>query len=483
MKRIGILSPMFSLPNEFGIGDFSDCSFKFIDYLSSINYSYWQILPLSPVDKYNSPYASISSYAIDDIYVSIPKLKEEGYIDNYQIYSNKVKRVNYLKVRRYKNFYFKLAYDRFISKQDAREVLKEFIDKQKWVIEYASYIALKRKNNNIPWNQWKQKALTEEELYSLGGFEIFKQYILFKQWDDIHQYAKEHKIDILGDIPFYVGYDSQDVYFNQKCFLLKEDRSPSKIAGVPPDYYNPDGQLWGNPIYDWDYQKNNDFSFIINRIIHASKLYDVVRLDHFRAFDTYYMIDANMDNAKVGEWKETPSYELFSKLYYQYPKIRLVAEDLGYLREEVYNLRDRYKLPGMQVCQFSLIDEEIRHNNLPHVYKRENSIIYLSTHDSETSMQWYLNLDADTRNSLNQYLAENYGNHHIMTDLFKYVASQPADTVILTVWDILRLGRSARINVPGFILKKNWTWRFNDFDSLYKNENKLVKIARDSNRS
>jgi len=481
MKKIGILCPLFSLPNEFGIGDFSSCSYTFIDYLNTIGYSYWQILPLNPVDKFHSPYSSISSYAIDDIYVSLSELKKNSLILTYNPYSSKVKRVNFRKVRKYKELYWKEAYLTFKSKANYLTVIENFIDKERWVKMYATYVVLSRKNKGKPWNTWNKVGIEKEEVDEIN-YEVFKQYILLTQWNKIHNYAKSKGISIIGDIPFYVGYNSSDVYFNKESFILNPDGSPKLVAGVPPDYYNSEGQLWGNPIYDWDYLKNNNYSVIIDRIVKASKLYDVVRLDHFRAFDTYYTIDAKAENAKIGAWLEPPSYEFFDKLYNDYPNLNLIAEDLGYMRDEVYHLRDHYNIPGMQVVEFSIIDEELRHQFLSHVYKRENSIIYLSTHDSETTMEWLSKLDNDTYNALTGYLDYRFGHHHIMTNLFKYVSFEPANIVILAVWDVLRLGKVGRINVPGFTLHGNWNWRMKNFDGLNKNIKKLIGIAKKSNR-
>lgn len=481
-KRIGLLSPIFSLPNEFGIGDFSNCAYKFIDFISSINYSIWQILPINPVDVYHSPYTTVSSYAIDDMYVSIPDLKERGLIKDFVIFSSKVKRVNYAKVRKYKEKYFQEAYESFLKIFNSKTILTNFKNDNPWVYQYATYVVLKRKNKNKKWNEWRKHTLEDNEYDNEVYYEIFKQYILVDEWNKIHQYAKSKNIDILGDLPFYVGYDSADVYYDKESFLLKEDNSPKMVAGVPPDYFSEDGQLWGNPIYDWEYLKNNGYKLINERILHASKIFDFVRLDHFRAFDTYYVIDANATSAKIGAWLEPPSYDFFDNLFKIKNDIKLIAEDLGMMRDEVFTLRDHYNIPGMQVVQFTIIEEELRHNFMSHVYKRENSIIYLSTHDNETGMQWINNLDNNTRNELINYLDTTFGHHHIMTNLFKYVVSQPAKIAILSIFDILRLGSNGRINAPGTTSKKNWSFRFKSMDLLYKNSKKLIGLAKKSDR-
>jgi len=483
MKKIGLLCPIFSIPNEFGIGDFSDNAYRFVEYISNIGYSVWQILPLNAMEvDSNCPYSCLSSNALDSVYVSLPDLKYRRLIKDFKPYSTKVKRINYKKVRKYKEKYWIEAYKTFISLPDYKSKLDEFIKKEPWGEQYAIYLTLRKLNNNLPWNQWTIRKLTEEQFKGYAQYILFKQYILYLQWTDLHEYAKKKGVSIMGDVPFYVNFDSSDVYFNQKAFILNEDGSPSLVSGVPPDYYSETGQLWGNPIYNWDYLKEHNYKYIIDRLYAASRIYDIVRVDHFRAFDTYYVIDAKANDARIGEWREPPSYEFFDQLYNKHPDINLVAEDLGLMREEVYHLRDHYNLPGMQVIQFTMIDEELRHETNPNVFKRENSVVYISTHDSETGMEWFNNQSDDIKGALSEYLDNTYGHHHIMTNLFKYVCSQPSNLVILAVWDILRQGKSARMNVPGEVNKTNWTYRFPNFDGLNKNCRKLSNIAKESDR-
>ena len=478
-KNIGLFAPLFSLPNQYGIGDFSECAYLFIDYLTRIRYSCWQILPLNPSDYYGSPYTPVSSFALDDIYVSLTDLKKRGLIGEITPYDNKSKRISYQKVRKYKSAYFNLAFDNFMKFDHSMEELNNFKKDYPRVVEYATYRVLRRLNKNKYWNYWKIRECQPLDV----DREVFKQYILFQQWNAIHEYAKSKNVTIIGDIPFYVGYDSADVYFNREAFLLDEKFNPTVVAGVPPDYYSEDGQLWGNPIYNWKYLKKHKFALVMERILFASKIYDITRLDHFRAFDTYYEIPSMAKDAKIGEWKEAPGYDFFNCLKKNHPDIKLIAEDLGDMREEVFHLRDHFNLPGMQVIQFNLIDEEIRHHYYPYVHKRENSIVYISTHDSQTGMQWVESLDDNSKNAVIKYLTDTYGHHHVMTNLFKYAVDQPAKTVIISITDILRLHKTGRINTPGFKLKYNWTFRLKDYVGLMKNEAKLVKLATKSKRN
>ncbi|MCQ2794325.1 MAG: 4-alpha-glucanotransferase [Bacilli bacterium] len=483
-KRIGILAPIFTLPNEFGIGDFSYTAYQFIDFLSLIGYRCWQILPLNPIDRDHSPYLPVSSFAIDDIYVSIPDLYDRGLVKKIIPYTSKrnFKRVNYRKVRKFKNAYLEVAYQRFKEKEGYINILEAFKIKEPWVNEYASYVVLRKNNKTEDWSTWTVKATGPRDIDAVN-YEIFKQYILYEEWDKIHQYAKKKNIAIIGDLPFYVGYDSMECFYNKECFILNQDHSPALVAGCPPDYFSEDGQRWGNPIYNWEYLKTVNYDLLFKRILHASEIYDVVRLDHFRAFDTYYTIEAHLPNARIGEWKEAPGYDFFDKLYQKKPDLKLIAEDLGDLREEVFTLRDHYELPGMQVVEFSFIEEEIQHHEVPHIYKRENSVIYLSTHDNMTGMEWFDSLTPEEQQAIRDYMDEHFGHHHIMTSFFKYLASQPASLVILSLWDILRLGKSGRINSPGTTSKNNWTFRLRNYVNLYSQGKKLKDIAIKSGRN
>ncbi len=481
MKKIGILCPLFSLPNDYGIGDFSDCAYKFIDYLSLIHYSYWQILPLNPVDGFNSPYQSASSYALDELYISLEDLKKKGLIRIIKPYVGDKGRVNYNKAREYKIEYLREAYNNFIKDKKNLDLLNKFKKKQTRIREFAIYKVLNELNHLNSWNEWTIKEIDNKHLVDVD-FEIFKQYILLNQWDAIHKYAKKKKVDIIGDVPFYVGFNSADVYFNKEFFLLDKKYNPTLVAGVPPDYYSEDGQLWGNPIYNWDYLKEKNFSLLFERLLNASKIYDVVRLDHFRAFDTYYTVKYGSKNARVGDWIEAPGYEFFDKLFSVKPNIRLIAEDLGEMRDEVYYLRDHYDFPGMKVIQFTFIDEELYQKESPFIYKRENSICYTSTHDSSTMLEWLDSLSKDIYHQVDEYL-KRYGSNDISDNMLSYAVNQPANTVILFISDILRLNKEGKINTPGIANKINWSYRMKDFKGLEKYKKKLYELALSSRRA
>lgn len=479
MKEVGMLAPLFMIPNSYGIGDFSGSSRKFMDFLKRCGFRYWQILPLNPVGLGNSPYQSISSFAIDDIYVSLSDLKRKGLIDVVKPYDNdkRSSKINYTKVRHYKMRYFALAYKNYLKRKDAIKHLDNFLKREPHVDEYAQFVCLSKINGGKDWNKWEIKTLDKKRYARDYYYEVFKQYILYDQWTKLHAYAMMKHILIIGDLPFYVGHNSADVYFNQKCFLLDENGNPTSVAGVPPDYFSADGQMWGNPIYDWDYLKANDYKIIVERIVFTNRIYDYVRIDHFRAFDTYYMIPANAQSAREGNWKEAPGYEFFDYLFATHEDLHILAEDLGDMRDEVFYLRDHYQFPGMNVVQFSIIPEELEHKSLPFIYKRPISISYTGTHDNDTVLHWYTTLDENTKDALNNYLISRFGENDIVTNIIHYSLSEPAELSMISLVDALGL-MNGRINTPGTLDPINWSFRIKDFRTLEKREDYLLNLIQ-----
>ena len=388
MRRAGVLAAVFSLPGHYGIGDFGKCAYEFIDMLSEQGLRVWQVLPLNPIGYGHSPYQPYSSEAGDTVYVDLGQLFEEGLLRFLpEAFQAESKKVNYEDVRAYKQPYFEEAYRNF--RKDAEY---EKFASQEWVYLYAVFHALKLKNNDLPWNEWPEQDrewIAERDpespvlsgLSDAIGLEMFLQYEFCRQWQKIRAYAREHGVLIMGDIPFYVGQDSLDVWANQEEFLLDPDGYPGFVAGVPPDYFAAEGQRWGNPIYDWKHMEENGFAFWENRLLHTAKLYDMIRIDHFRAFDTYWKVPRSCPTAMVGEWIEAPGYALFDKMLPLLSGTEIIAEDLGEMRQEVYDLRDHYNFPGMNVLQFTLLD--------PHFKIRENMFVYTGTHDNDTVLGWY----------------------------------------------------------------------------------------------
>ena len=468
-KKIGVLAPVSILPGSHGIGDFGSVSFEFIDLLANNNISVWQVLPLNPLGYGNSPYQPYSSYAGEELYISLDELKQLGLLSDIKNYDLNNNVTEYEKVRIFKNEYLNIAYNNINKNSNLLGEFNKFKQEVKWLNNYAIFITLKKENNLACWIEWeaKQKQYLNNQ-FDLKKYEAkidyekFVQYIFYKQWFKLKQYANDKKISIMGDIPIYVGIDSCDVWENQEGFLLDDDGNPTFIAGVPPDYFSETGQRWGNPIYDWEYQKKTDFEFWINRLKWNDLMYDVIRIDHFRAFDTYWKIPASCTTAIDGEWVEAPGYELFDEIYRQLPNINIVVEDLGLLRPEVLELRDFYKLAGMKIIQF-----ELRPNEEESIVDyQKNTIIYTGTHDNQTLVGWFSELNTQEQLNLSkQYDCEI---DEVVLEIIKQCLNFNNELTVLPVQDILGLGTNARFNTPGTVGAPNWLWKMESFDELYK---------------
>ncbi len=479
MRKAGILMPVASLPSDSGIGDFGIYSVEFIKLIKKAGFKVWQILPLNPLGYGNSPYQPYSSKAMDELYISLEYLKEDGYLDKIKKFNARSVKINYDEVRKFKRKYLKEAFLRFKK----NKYFNEFSTIE-WVYNYAVFMALKMKNNMQCWNEWPlsdknwiiDRKLDLSQYKNDIEFEIFIQYILLKQWNKLKKYANENGIEIIGDIPIYVGIDSDDVWTYQEGFLLDKEGKPTFIAGVPPDYFSEDGQRWGNPLYNWDKLKKDGFKFWLDRLSYSSKLFDLTRIDHFRAFDTYWKIDASVNSAKEGEWVEAPGYELFETIYKQYPDIKIVAEDLGDLRPEVLKLRDYFNLTGMRIIQHSFDDNGMKSD-------RENLIAYTGTHDNETIRTWFSHLMSHDKKRVKKYLCSHHFNYDNITDnIIQYTLNSKANYAIIPMVDILNKTDKCRINFPGTVGNPNWQWKLKDFDEFIKVLNKIKIMIKISNR-
>ena len=391
MRETGILMPVSSLPSRTGVGELGRETKDFLDYLKEAGVKIWQILPLNPVGYGNSPYQPYSSCAGDEIYISLETLYEQGLLkDLPPAFLEKETHVRYDQVRAWKESYLREAFSRFEETDDYKTFAQ-----QSWVLEYGMFRALKEKNENRCWNEWdtadktwpEAKKEVPLEIAHEAAYQMFLQYIFFCQWMEIKKTANENGIQIMGDVPFYVGVDSVDVWAGKDNFLLDTDGRPTFIAGVPPDYFSATGQRWGNPIYDWDYLKENGYQFWVDRIGYSSQLFDIIRIDHFRAFDTFWKIPATCPTAIEGEWIEAPGYEVIDTLLEKIPEVNLVAEDLGDLRPEVLELKEHYHFKGMKILVFSIDTSGKYAKDIFHDV--ENMIIYTGTHDNDTLMEWY----------------------------------------------------------------------------------------------
>ena len=442
----------------------------------------WQILPLNPLGYGNSPYQPYSSCAGDELYISLELLKEEGFLEEeIPAFRSRAKSVDYEAVRGFKTPYLRKAYRVFSEKNgQEKESYQEFVS-QKWVSEYSVFRALKDANEGKCWNEWSQEAKSwpenrtslSQEVEAEASYQMFLQYVFYTQWMQVKTLANEKGIEIMGDVPFYVGVDSVDVWAGKDNFLLDTEGHPIFIAGVPPDYFSETGQRWGNPIYDWEYMKAHGYQFWVDRIGYSSKLFDLVRIDHFRAFDTYWKIPASSPTAREGEWIEAPGNALLDVLLKDNPDVRIVAEDLGDMRPQVYELRDAYHLPGMKIIQFTF--DPMEHNNL--FEDRENMIVYTGTHDNETIKGWFEGQPREVRLATERELyAWGYEEDSLVKNFICYTLDNKADTAILPVQDVLELDNAGRLNTPGTLGTPNWEWRLASLDKL-KDKKAFIRKA------
>lgn len=487
-RSAGILLSVTALPSRHGIGDFGKEAKEFIDHLAEMGFKVWQILPLNPLGYGNSPYQPYSSFAIDEQFVDLDGLVDDGLLKSVPDFNADAPKVHYDAVKAFKLPYLKEAFGAFIKREGSAKLIEKFKKSHPWVGDWAVFMTFKRRYPTS-WNEWpseaqnwiKSRPALSKEDQEACNFEIWLQMVLYAQWNAIHEYAKKKGIKIIGDIPFYVGFDSCDVWANQETFLLDPDTHlPTVVAGVPPDYFSAIGQRWGNPIYDWKRLEANGFEFIINRIHLNAVLYDILRLDHFRAFDTYWEIPASCPTAVDGQWKEPPGYLFFDTLLGKYPDLEIIAEDLGDLRPEVLELRDHYDFPGMNVIEFTFEDCELLHKG---DWNRENSVAYLDTHDNDTMLSYFYLMPEEAQAAWLHRLGELGIVLGTAVDrMMVYCMRKPAKLAVLSMQDILNLDVHARTNVPGTVDDRNWTWKLVSFSDFLARKEFLSDLIVSSKR-
>lgn len=482
-RTAGVLMPVASLPSKEGAGTFGREAYRFVDLLAGMDMGIWQLLPLNPLGYGNSPYQPFSSYAGDELYIDLDLLERDGLLPGVRApyEPENPGRVEYERARAYKEPYLHAACERFYAREPDPDF--EAFRKKEWVYPYAVFIALKKQNGLRCWNQWpkEQQDWILDRKYDISHLEgeiryqIFVQYIFCRQWMALKAYANEKGIRIMGDVPFYVGIDSLDVWGSRDNFLLDDQWQPAFVAGVPPDYFSKTGQRWGNPIYNWENMEKDSFSFWIDRLGYSSTLYDIVRIDHFRAFDTYWKIPASCETAIEGEWVEAPGYAVFDELYRRMPDIRIVAEDLGELRPEVLTLRDHYGIMGMNIVEFTLLDPD---------KITEHQLIYTGTHDNQTVKGWYSGMSRGERVKVRRELArQGYWGEPIARRMVRLVYGSPAAVAIVPLTDLLGLDDVARLNTPGTLGTPNWEWRLTEWRWVEKRGEFVRELVRTSGRS
>ena len=469
MRKSGILLPVSSLPSAYGIGCFSREAYEFIDKLKAAGQSYWQILPLGPTSYGDSPYQSFSSFAGNPYFISPDDLVEEGYLTREDCIScdfgDNEEYVDYEKLYNNRFLLLRKAYEN--SHIQDKEEFQVFIQENKdWLDNYALYMAVKTHFDNTCWVEWdediklrKPEAVKkyQKEFADEIGFYQFQQYLFAKQWKALKAYANQNGIKIIGDIPIYVAFDSSDAWANPELFQFDENCNPIAVAGCPPDGFSATGQLWGNPLYRWEYHKETGYAWWLNRLRATFEKYDVLRIDHFRGFDEYYAIPYGEPTAENGKWEPGPGYDLFKTMKEVLGKKEIIAEDLGFLTPSVLKLVKKTGYPGMKVLQFAF-DSREEGDYLPHNYTK-NCVVYTGTHDNDTTEGWFTALSAGDRRFCRRYLdLKGKGQGKIHTALIRAALASVADTAIIPMQDYLGLDSRARINTPS-TLGNNWKWR------------------------
>ncbi len=472
-RASGILLHITSLPSKFGIGDLGPASYQFVDFLKASHQQYWQILPLNPTDTFvgSSPYASYSAFAGNPLLINPEKLIEDGLLQENDIemrpeFSNDT--VEYKKVITYKTRILQLAYDRHMLTGILRPEFEEFQrENQSWLEDFAMFVALKQEFEEIYWVEWapeirdrKEESLKywREKLRDRTLRAKFFQFLFFHQWHALKSYAGQNGIKIIGDIPIYVSNDSSDVWANPQLFKLDKEKNPTFVSGAPPDYFSETGQRWGSPVYLWNILKKTGFSWWIRRIAQNLKLFDIVRLDHFRGFVAYWEIPVEEETAVNGKWVDAPAYEFFETILKQFPDANIIAEDLGLITPDVREVINHFKFPSMKILQFAFGDDMPTNPYIPHNYER-NCLAYTGTHDNNTTQGWYRNeTDGAIRKRLAEYLGHPIKPELIHWEMIRLAFGSAAVLAVIPMQDVLGLGEEARMNFPQKT-DGNWLWR------------------------
>jgi 4-alpha-glucanotransferase len=468
-RSAGVLLHPTSLPSPYGVGDLGPAAYAWVDALAHARQRWWQILPLGPAGYGDSPYQAFSAFAGNPLLVSPQYLLEDGLLEARDLDGPRFSatHVDYGPAIAFKNRLLVRAWENFQSgrAQALRPKFEAFVrDNAGWLDDYALSEALKEAHGGKTWSDWPADARRREPAYLRQararlagkiGLHQFRQFLFFRQWQSLREYARHRRIRIIGDIPIFVSADSADVWANPELFLLDADRRPKVVAGVPPDYFSATGQLWGNPLYDWDAMRETRFAWWVARFRALMGQVDLVRLDHFRGFEAYWEIPAGQPNAIAGRWVKAPGRELLTTVRAELGHLPIIAEDLGLITPEVEALRIDFGLPGMRVLHFAF-GEDSRNPFLPHNYDR-NTVVYTGTHDNDTTWGWYQSASEKQKDHVRRYLARDGSD--IAWDLIRLVWSSVGDYAITPLQDVLGLGSEARMNFPGRP-QGNWAWRF-----------------------
>ena len=492
-RASGILLHPTSLPGAYGSGDFGADAYRFVDWLSSAGQSYWQVLPLNGIGPGNSPYMSNSAFAGNILMIDLVELAKNGWLSDEDLNPGtefSADRVDFHLVQSFRIKCLRAAATKFFT-DPHDDMHREYADfctaSQEWLDDYALFMTINERECGRVWTDWPQALIKREsdalqQLRDTCADEInfwkFSQWCFARQWSKLKLYANESGVNIIGDVPIFVAYHSADVWAHQELFKLDENGQPTVVAGVPPDYFSETGQLWGNPLYRWEQHEETGFSWWLARLRHALQQADMVRIDHFRGFAASWEIPADAQNAISGEWVTGPGDKLFEAFAKTFPDLPIIAEDLGVITQDVEELRDKFKLPGMRILQFAF-GEGNDNYFLPH-HHIPNCVAYSGTHDNDTTVGWWDAAPEHVRDFAQQYLACDGQDIHL--HMMRALAGSEANTVIFPMQDVLGLANQHRMNFPG-VPEGNWEWRFT-WDQIQPEKTEtLAQMTRDNGRS
>lgn len=462
----GVLLPIFSLPSPYGIGTLGKAAYDWIDFLHQAGQRLWQVLPIGPTSYGDSPYQSFSAFAGNPYFIDLELLCETELLKKEECANLDVMAhdttIDYEKQYRFRYGILRKAFERFHEK----EKLQTFCAEHEWANDYALFMAIKDEQLGAPWTQWPLAlrvrdacalAKKRKELQKEVDYYIFLQMLFFAQWKALTNYAKERGISIVGDTPIYVAMDSADTWANPELFQLDEQCLPTAVAGCPPDAFAADGQLWGNPLYRWDVMENDGYTWWLKRLRASLELFDAVRIDHFRGFESYYAVPYGEETARNGKWVKGPGKAFIAKIKQTFPAVQIIAEDLGFLTPEVKDLLSYSGFPGMKIIQFAFDSRETS-DYIPFKYPK-NCVVYTGTHDNETTLGWIEDVSAESLQYAKAYLmCEDADQDKCVDLLIASALSSAADWAVIPMQDWLHLGNEARINTPATI-GENWRWR------------------------
>ncbi len=468
MRKSGILLHVSSLPSPYGIGTLGKAAYAFVDFLEQAGQKCWQMLPINPTGYGDSPYQALSSFAGNHYLIDLEFLIEAKLLLQEEVsqcnWGDNPDKTDYGLLYKQRLPVLYKAYERFDKATNVE--YQDFVRKQQWWLEdFALFMSLKEENNQAPWTDWEDSIRLREaqalmqskkRLQQQMEFHYFVQYVFYKQWNSLHEYAAQKGISLIGDVPIYVPMDSADVWAAPDNFVLDENRMPTVVAGCPPDAFSASGQRWGNPIYDWELMKKDEFSWWILRLRAAAQFFDIIRIDHFRGIESYWAIPAKEETAVNGKWCKGPGMNLIDVIHRELPDVRFIAEDLGFLTPEVIQMQEKSGFPGMKVLQFAFDGREAG-NYMPETYT-ENTVCYTGTHDNETLVQWQEMISEEELTEVLKYFHLK-DKKELPKAMIRCGMASVSKLFVVQMQDYLELGAEARMNKPSSVNGQNWTWR------------------------